>query len=82
MSEELILLIVYLVGVVLSGLYSAYRFGTLTSYEQDIVLLAHVWSVFLWPFFILFLPFIGMYNLGTKVRERRLEKEYREEGLL
>lgn len=82
MSEEIILLIVYLVGVVLSGLYSAYRFGTLTSHEQDVVFLVHVWAVFLWPLFVLLLPFIGMYNLGIKERTKRLEKEYKEQGLL
>lgn len=82
MSEELILLIVYLVGVVLSGLYSAYRFGTLTSHEQDVVFIVHIWAVFLWPLFILLLPFIGMYELGTKKKTRRLEKEYKDAGLL
>jgi hypothetical protein len=82
LSEQIIMLIVYLIGVVLSGLYSAYRFGTLTSHEQAIVFTVHVWSVFLWPLFILFLPFMGMYSLGTKERTKRLEKEYKQQGLL
>lgn len=82
MSEEIIILTLYVIGVVLSGLYSAYRFGTLTSHEQAIVFTVHVWSVFLWPLFVLLLPFIGMYELGTKVRTKRLEKEYKEQGLL
>lgn len=82
MSEELIILMVYLVGMILSGLYSAYRFGTLSSHEQNIVFTVHVWAVFLWPLFVLLLPFIGMYELGTKEKTRRLEKEYKDVGLL
>ena len=82
MSEEMIILIVYLIGVILSGLYSAYRFGTLTSHEQNIMFGVHVWLVICWPLFILFFPFMGMYSLGTKTRTKRLEKEYKEQGLL
>lgn len=73
---------VYLAGVVIGGMYSAYRFGTLTSSEQDVALPFYVWLVFLWPLSVVFIPFILMYNLGTKEKTKRLEKEYKDAGLL
>lgn len=73
---------IYGIGVVIGGMYSAYRFGTLTSSEQDVALPFYVWLVILWPLLIVFLPFIGMYNLGTEERTKRLEKEYKDAGLL
>lgn len=82
MSEEIIILTIYLIGLVPLGLYFAYRLGTLTEYERNISAFAYVWIVIFWPAFILLLPFIGMYNLGAKERTRRLEKEYKEQGLL
>lgn len=73
---------IYGIGVVIGGMYSAYRFGTLTSSEQDVALPFYVWLVILWPLLIVFLPFILMYDLGTKKRTKRLEKEYKDAGLL
>lgn len=63
--------IVYATGVVIFGMGAAYRLGTHSDHERNVVFTSLCLLVVMWPLWILSLPFYAMYALGDYVRDKR-----------
>lgn len=67
---------IWLIGVVVFGMYAGYRFGQATAYTQNEIGAILVAGVLFWPFAlalaILLAPFAGMVYLGkrSKLKEK------------
>ena len=78
MSDFVSAWIVYGVGVVVFGMWAAYRLGTHSDTERQIMFTTLGLLVVLWPVWIFSLPFYFMFALGDHVRAKRLTKEYKD----
>ena len=74
---------IYVIGVVLLGMFAAYRFGQAQSGVQDEILFVLIFGVLFWPavlaFLIIIAPFAGMAYLGHRAKEKRIEAEKQKE---
>jgi hypothetical protein len=65
----------WLIGVVVFGMYAGYRFGLAEAYIQNDIGFILVCSVLFWPFVlglaIVLSPFIGMVYLGARAKKKK-----------
>jgi hypothetical protein len=66
---------IWLIGVVVFGMYAGYRFGQATAYTQNEIGAILVAGVLFWPFAlalaILLAPFAGMVYLGARAKKKK-----------
>lgn len=65
----------YIIGVVLFGMFAAYRFGRADSRTQNEIGSTLLVLVITWPFVMLAAPFAVMAWLGHCRKQRLIEKE-------
>ena len=74
---------IYIIGVVLLGMFAAYRYGQADSRTQDEIGTILFASVLFWPLalaiVIVFAPFGGAIWLGIRSKEKRIEAEKQKE---
>ena len=74
---------IYVIGVVLLGMFAAYRFGQAPSGVQDEILFVLIFGVLFWPavlaFLIIIAPFAGMGYLGHRAKMKSIEAEKQKE---
>ena len=77
------MLALYIIGVVMFGMFAAYRFGQAPSGVQDEIVFILIFGVLFWPavlaFLIIIAPFAGMAYLGHRAKEKRIEAEKQKE---
>lgn len=73
----------YIIGVVLLGMFAGYRYGQSDSYTQTEIGPILFLIVIAWPFFlvagIIAAPFAGSVWLGIRSKEKRIEAEKQKE---
>jgi hypothetical protein len=67
---------IWLIGVVVLGLWCSYRYGQIEdSYDRTAVAAPFIFGVLLWPFviaaLIVFAPFAGMAALGKRSKKKK-----------
>jgi hypothetical protein len=65
----------WLIGVVVLGMYAGYRYGQASSYVQNEIGAFLIAGVLFWPFVlalaILIAPFAGMVYLGARAKKKK-----------
>lgn len=66
---------IWIIGVVVFGMYAGYRFGLADEYTQEQVGVILLAGVLFWPFtlalVILVAPFAGMVYLGERAKKKK-----------
>lgn len=65
---------IWIIGVIVFGMYAGYRFGQAPDYTQHEIGAILIGSVIFWPFVlalaILIAPFVGMVYLGARSKNK------------
>lgn len=70
---------IWIIGVIVFGMYAGYRFGLADEYTQEQVGVILLAGVLFWPFVlalaIVVSPFVGMVYLGERAKLKKEDKD-------
>jgi hypothetical protein len=66
---------IWIIGVIVFGMYAGYRYGQATPYVQNDIGAVLIAGVLFWPFAlalaIVLAPFVGMVYLGARAKKKK-----------